>query len=425
MNSPPRVALFTDCFHEVNGAAHSCRQLVQYANRHNLPFLSVHGGPRTELIHQGSVINLELERGPATFPVDTDFGCDPLLWRYAKKVAKVLKDFQPDIVHVISPGDFSALGAYLGHRLGVPIIGSYHTQLHQYAATRMRRSIAFLPSLLREFVVDFVQRATLRGMTLFYKIPRLLLAPTPEICHWLGRFTGRPCRLMGRGVDTTKFDPAWRDANDGVFRLGYVGRLTIEKNVRFLAQIEQALLALGKTNYRFVIVGEGSERAWLAEHMQQAELPGVLRGDALSRAYANLDLFVFPSHTDAFGNVVQEALASGVPAVVTSDGGPKFVINDGITGFAAATDDAFIAQVVNLINTPKLRQRMAMAARAATANRTWDDVMSNVYRDYRELRESAAAEVAGQARAAGMGKFPKLKIKFLGYDGTPPTNQPS
>jgi len=230
---------------------------------------------------------------------------------------------------------------------------------------------------------------------------------------------------MGRGVDTTKFDPAWRDANDGVFRLGYVGRLTIEKNVRFLAQIEQALLALGKTNYRFVIVGEGSERAWLAEHMQQAELPGVLRGDALSRAYANLDLFVFPSHTDAFGNVVQEALASGVPAVVTSDGGPKFVINDGITGFAAATDDAFIAQVVNLINTPKLRQRMAMAARAATANRTWDDVMSNVYRDYRELRESAAAEVAGQARAAGMGKFPKLKIKFLGYDGTPPTNQPS
>ncbi len=70
-----------------------------------------------------------------------------------------------------------------------------------------------------------------------------------------------------------------------------------------------------KLHYRFVIVGEGSERAWLAEHMQQAELPGVLRGNALSRAYANLDLFVFPSHTDAFGNVVQEALASGVPAV--------------------------------------------------------------------------------------------------------------
>ena len=178
----------------------------------------------------------------------------------------------------------------------------------------MRRSIAFLPSILREPIVDFVQKASLGGITLFYKIPRMLLAPTPEICHWLGHSTGRPCRFMGRGVDTARFSPAWRDRNDGVFRLGYVGRLTAEKNVRFLARIEQALLALGKTNFRFVIVGEGSERAWLAERLQQAELPGVLSGNALSRAYANLDLFVFPSHTDAFGNVVQEALASGVPA---------------------------------------------------------------------------------------------------------------
>jgi len=424
MNNPPRIALFTDCFHEVNGAAHSCRQLVQYANRHNLPFLSVHGGPRTELIHQGSVINLELERGRATFPVDTDFGCDPLLWRYAKKVAKVLEEFRPDIVHVISPGDFSALGAYLGHQLGVPIIGSYHTQLHQYAATRMRRSIGFLPSLLREPIVGFVQGASLWGMTLFYKIPSLLLAPTHEICHWLGQSTGRPCRLMGRGVDTTKFSPAWRDVNDGVLRLGYVGRLTAEKNVRFLAQIERALLALGRTNYRFVIVGDGSERAWLAEHLQQADLPGVLRGDALSRAYANLDLFVFPSHTDAFGNVVQEALASGVPAVVTSDGGPKFVIDDGLTGFAAATDEAFIARVINLIDDPQLRQRMAAAARAATAHKTWDVVMSNVYRHYRELCDSAAAEVAARARAGAMRRFPEPKIKSLGY-GAPATKQPS
>jgi len=423
MNNPPRIALFTDCFHEVNGAAHSCRQLVQYANRHNLPFLSVHGGPRTELIHQGSVIYLELERGRATFPVDTDFGCDPLLWRYAKKVAKVLEEFRPDIVHVISPGDFSALGAYLGHQLGVPIIGSYHTQLHQYAATRMRRSIGFLPSLLREPIVGFVQGASLWGMTLFYKIPSLLLAPTQEICHWLGQSTGRPCRLMGRGVDTTRFSPAWRDVNDGVLRLGYVGRLTAEKNVRFLAQIERALLALGRTNYRFVIVGDGSERAWLAEHLQQADLPGVLRGDALSRAYANLDLFVFPSHTDAFGNVVQEALASGVPAVVTSDGGPKFVIDDGLTGFAAATDEAFIARVINLIDDPQLRQRMAVAARAATAHKTWDVVMSNVYRHYRELCDSAAAEVAARARAGAMRRFPEPKIKSLGY-GAPATKQP-
>jgi glycosyltransferase involved in cell wall biosynthesis len=415
VNNPLRVALFTDCFHEVNGAAHSCRQLVQYAARHNLPFLSVHSGPRTELIQQGSVIKLELKRGRTAFPIDIDFGCDLLLWRYARVVEKTLEEFRPDLIHVISPGDFSGLGAYLGHRRGVPIIGSYHTQLHQYAATRIRRSIAFLPSILREPVVNLVREASLQGMTLFYKIPRMLLAPTPEICRWLEQSTGRPCRFMGRGVDTARFSPAWRDANDGVFRLGYVGRLTAEKNVRFLARIEQALLATGKINYRFVIVGEGSERAWLAEHLQKAELPGVLRGDALSRAYANLDLFVFPSHTDAFGNVVQEALASGVPAVVTADGGPKFVINDGITGFAAATDEEFIARVIHLTADSHLRQRMAVAARAATADRQWEDVLSNVYHHYRELCESAAVEATGRARAGHLVGFRPEKAKSLGY----------
>jgi glycosyltransferase involved in cell wall biosynthesis len=415
VNNPPRVALFADCFHEVNGAAHSCRQLVQYAASHNLPFLSVHSGPRTKLIQEGSVTKLELQRGRTTFSVDVDFGCDLLLWRYAKVVESVLEEFRPDLVHVISPADFSGLGAYLAHRLGVPLIASYHTQLHQYAATRMRQSIAFLPSILREPIVDFVQEASLRGITLFYKIPRMVLAPTPEICHWLEQSTGRPCRSMGRGVDTSRFSPAWRDIHDGVFRLGYVGRLTIEKNVRFLARIEQALLAMGKTNYRFVIVGEGSERAWLAERLQQAELPGVLGGSALSRAYANLDLFVFPSHTDAFGNVVQEALASGVPAVATSDGGPKFVIDDGITGFVAATDDEFIARVIHLTENPQLRQRMAAAARAATCDRKWEDVLSNLYSHYRELCESEAVEVASRARPGHLSGFPNQKAKSLGY----------
>ena len=415
MNNPPRVALFTDCFHEVNGAAHSCRRLVQYAASHDLPFLSVHSGPRTEIIRQGSVSMLELHRGRTSFPVDADFGCDLLLWRYAKVVKRVLKEFRPDLIHVISPGDFSGLGAYLAHRLGIPLIASYHTELHEYAATRMRRAIAFLPSIVREPIVNFVRKSSLQGITLFYRIPRLLLAPTPEICHWLGQSTGRPCRLMGRGVDTAKFNPAWRGASDGVFRLGYVGRLTVEKNVRFLARIEQGLIARGKTNYRFVIVGEGSERAWLAEHLQKAELTGVLRGDALSRAYANLDLFVFPSHTDAFGNAVQEALASGVPAVVTADGGPKFAVNDGVTGFVAASDDEFIARVIELTESPQLRQRMATAARAATANRTWGDVMSKVYGYYRELRDSAAVEATSHARRGHLSGLPHQETKPLRY----------
>lgn len=415
MNNPLRVALFTDCFYEVNGAAHSCRHLVQYAANNNYPFLSVHCGPRTEILRQGSVTKLELQRGPTTFAVDTDFGCDLLLWRHANQVWQVLQEFQPDLIHVISPGDFSALGAYLGHRLGVPIIASYHTQLHEYAGTRTRRAMAFLPSMLRDPIANLAQFAARHGVTQFYRIPSMLMAPNPELCDWLVQATGRPCRLMGRGVDTVKFSPAWRNASDGILRLGYVGRLTTEKNVRFLQRVEQALTAEGIDNFRFVIVGEGSERAWLRENMRHVELTGVLRGEALSRAYANFDLFVFPSHTDAFGNVVQEALASAVPAVVTNQGGPRFIIDDGITGFAAANDAEFITRVVDLVRGQQLRRRMGAAARAATRNRRWEDVLSTVYHHYQELCETAAAKVAGKVSPGYAGGFAGRKNRAVPY----------
>ena len=134
---------------------------------------------------------------------------------------------------------------------------------------------------------------------------------------------------MRRGVDTRLFDPARRRRSDDTFRIGYVGRLTPEKNVRFLAELGVALKAKGQDNVEFVIVGEGSEEAWLRQNVPNVTCTGVLRGDALAEAYAGMDLFAFPSRTDTFGNVVLEALASGVPAVVTDGGGPKFIVAAG------------------------------------------------------------------------------------------------
>src|SRR6202044_3703622 len=126
--------------------------------------------------------------------------------------------------------------------------------------------------------------------------------------------------------------------------------------------VQQQLTRQGVRNFRFLIVGQGAEERWLREHLPGVELPGVLRGPSLSRAYANMDLFVFPSHTDTFGNVVLEALASGVPAVVTPDGGPRYIVQDGGTG-SIATDDGFSAAVAKLILDPDLHAQMGLAAR--------------------------------------------------------------
>jgi glycosyltransferase involved in cell wall biosynthesis len=130
------------------------------------------------------------------------------------------------------------------------------------------------------------------------------------------------------------------------------------------------------------VVGDGSEREWLQANLKRAEFPGVLKGEALARAYANMDLFVFPSHTDTFGNVVLEAFASGVPVVVTSSGGPKYLVEQGVTGYAAADDAAFIAAVKSILADAELHGKMRVAAREYALSLGWDAVFEKVYETY-------------------------------------------
>jgi glycosyltransferase involved in cell wall biosynthesis len=167
-----------------------------------------------------------------------------------------------------------------------------------------------------------------------------------------------------------------------------VGRLSAEKNVRMLAAVERTLIASGLTAYRFVIIGEGSERPWLEQHMTRAELPGVLRGSALARAYADMDLFVFPSETDTVGNVVLEAMASGVPVIAMAQGGPKFIVEPNVSGLLVNDERELAAASLTLIRDRARRERMRMAARARAATLSWDRIFDSVYSVYAQVSRS-------------------------------------
>ena len=130
------------------------------------------------------------------------------------------------------------------------------------------------------------------------------------------------------------------------------------------------------------MVGDGDDREWLRGNLPGVELPGVLRGEALARAYANMDVFVFPSETDTFGNVIQEALASGVPCVVSALGGPKYLVQHGETGFVAPTREAYADSVAVLMRNPHLLQTMKAKARRAAEGREWKAVFEGVYTRY-------------------------------------------
>ncbi len=191
---------------------------------------------------------------------------------------------------------------------------------------------------------------------------------------------------MPRGVEADLFQPNFRTrtAQDRTVVLGFVGRLSVEKNVALLATVQQELERMGFHDFRFMIVGHGAEEAWLREHLARAEFTGVLKGKALSEAYANMDLFVFPSHTDTFGNVVLEALASGVPAIVTPDGGPPTIIRDGQTGRIAADED-FANAVAGVLRDPATYAAMRKAARAYALTMSWDAVFDGVYEAYERI----------------------------------------
>ncbi|MGE0884402.1 MAG: glycosyltransferase [Blastocatellales bacterium] len=398
MKTDLRVAFFTDSYLEVNGVAHTSRQLADFAKRCELPFLCVHAGMKNELVQDGSLQRLELKRSGFGFALDADLRFDLLLMmRHARRALKIVRQFKPDVIHITGPSDIGLLGVYIARRLNLPIVLSWHTNIHEYAKQRLEKLLPFLPDISQFSLAGSAEQLSLKLTLLFYKLGKVFLAPNEELAEMLRRNLNRQVFLMRRGVDTDLFSPAKRQRNEGLFTIGYVGRLTPEKNVRLLVELEKRLREAGAGNFRFVIVGQGSEREWMEQQMQpqgNVEFAGVLKGEALARAYANLDLFVFPSTTDTFGNVVLEAQASGVPAIVSDQGGPKFIIRDGKTGLVANGGRGFLEAILRLMSEPELHHQMREAARDLACRASWNAVFEQVYQAYESCRERVAAEKA-------------------------------
>lgn len=381
----PRVALFCDTFHEVNGAALTCRELVAFARRRGYPLFNLRGGPVTRVFEDGSVTIQELRRGLCSLDLGAALRADPFLLRHRGRVRESLRRFQPDLIHFIALGDCGTLAALQAREMGVPTVASWHTNVHEFAAWRLRSMLPFLPVAWRNGLSAAVERQILALTLRFYGTSRLIFAPNPELIQMIEQGSGKPVLPMHRGIDLDLYSPAKRRRGDDAFVLGYVGRLAAEKNVRFLAKLEQGLLARGHRNFRFLVVGPGEERGWLEANLRHAELPGTLQGEALAEAYANMDLFVFPSHTDTFGNVILEALASGVPPMVTAGGGPKYLVQHGKTGMIGETDEAFTDNVSRVMSDRQWHENMRRAAREDACNYSWDAVFERLYEHYRSV----------------------------------------
>src|SRR6202521_1678285 len=388
------MALFPCTYREIDGVANTSRQFAAFAKERGFAFLLVHAGPRDEVITEGSITRVQLRRSRIKFPLDGHHEFDLLFLRHYPRLLRLLRDFSPDVIHITGPSDVGILGTLLAHNLGVTLAASWQTNLHQFARCRVSRLLSSWPENLSAKLAAAAEFATFHAAARFYKIPRLLFAPNCELVELLGKATGKPCFLMSHGVNTEVFSPAFRERPAGPFRLGYVGRLTPEKNVRFFAQLERDLLAKGNRDFRIVLIGQGSEEKWLRENMQHAEFVGWLTGQDLSRAFANMDAFVFPSETDTFGLAVLEALASGVPAVMSPSGGPKYTVEHGKSGYIAKHFDEFASLLTILMTQPELHHSMRLEARhRALSMGSWEQIFAGMYKtDERYARSAPQVE---------------------------------
>ena len=384
---PPRVAFFPDSFHEVNGVAHTSRHFEQFARKHNLPFFCVRAGPQNQGLQKtGNLWTLELPRCAFSIPLEKDLGFDPVYLRHVPRLEDAIEDFAPDIIHITGPSDIGLLGASLARHYSIPLAASWHTNVHEYAGRRFSHLLRMFSEIRPVGAALALEDCAMKFAADFYSAAEVLFAPSQQLCAQLKLATGRPCFLMRRGIDCKLFNPSRRRRPDGdkTFILGYVGRLSAEKNVRLLAQIQRELKSSAQINFRFVIVGHGTEEAWLRRNLPGAVFTGVLRGEALANAFADMDLFVFPSHTDTFGNVVLEAMASGVPGIVTEDGGPSTIVSDGETG--RITDNvSFTREILNLLRDSPTLAKMRRAARTCALSATWDSIFEEIYARYMVL----------------------------------------
>lgn len=361
-----RVAIVSESFlPHVNGVTNSVRRITSYLHQqgHEVLILAPDDGPRTE---QGA----RVVRLPAVdFPLIDSL---PVGWP-SLRVRRLLHDFAPDVVHLASPFFLGWRAASVAKKLGIPTLAVYQTDVAGFAPM---------------YNLGFLTKPAWAWIRKTHRLVARTLAPSTVTADTLRRNGVPRVRLWPRGVDSANFDPERRDAElrerlapNGELLVGFVGRLAREKAAHRLAALAE------EPGVRLVLVGDGPDREKLERTLPGAAFLGQLTGSELARAYASLDVFVHTGVHETFCQTVQEALASGVPAIAPDIGGPRDLIEHGVTGFLL-DDAAFDEQLRKSIRTladPEVRAEFSARARESVRERTWDAVCARLLEHYAEI----------------------------------------
>jgi phosphatidylinositol alpha 1,6-mannosyltransferase len=381
-----RVAIVAESFlPHVNGVSNSVIRTLEHLRRTGHEALVIapdtpHGEQPAERIHDG----IRVHRVPSCmFPKVTTLPLGLPLPR----ILRVLRGFEPDVVHLASPALLGWGGVKAARRLGVPTVAVYQTDVPGFAAS---------------YGIGVTERAAWAWFRHLHRLADRTLAPSSATMDSLVAHGIPRVHKWARGVDMIGYAPSARDealrrhwSPEGKPVVGFVGRLAPEKHVERLT----SLAAAG--DVQVVIVGDGVDRAKLQSAMPTAVFTGALYGEELATAYASMDVFVHAGEHETFCQVVQEALASGLPVIAPDAGGPRDLVTPWRTGLLLGVKE-FEAQLPNAVaHLLEDRQRYSVAARRSILQRSWPVICDELLGHYEAVLSPVARARMRRQHAQG------------------------
>ncbi|WP_433745992.1 glycosyltransferase family 4 protein [Falsibacillus pallidus] len=369
-----KIALFTDTFFpQVNGVARTLKRYIDYLESQGIEY---------------QVFVPSIEDCPA-YPNIHQFASYPFFFYKECRTAVVLprtvevrlKEFSPDIIHVATPLTMGLIGARLAKKLGIPAVASYHTHFDQY---------------LEYFKLKWLSSIVWKYMKWFHDPFQRIFVPSQETYSYLLNRSFQNISIWSRGVDSDLYHPMKKTVKiREKYQLGdrkillYVGRLSPEKDVEILNQVIQQFPESYKNQIHWLIVGDGPSRMEMQSKLagHPVTFTGYLGGEELAEVYASSDLFVFPSASETFGNVVLEAMASGLPVITSNKGGVKNIVKHGKNGYMCPEKNVneFIQSISDLLNNDRHATLMGMNARSYAEDQKWDVIFKSFLTELREI----------------------------------------
>ncbi len=385
-----KVAFFAEILQPGHdGAVRTMFQLINRIDASEFEFLFFCG------TSPDSLNGFEVVKIPAyTVPLNRNYKISvPALGK--KLINDKLAEFKPDVVHIATPSMLGWFALNYARQHHLPVLSIYHTHFISYVDYYFKH----LP-----FMVGYVRKKVTETTKDFYSSCDKIYIPSESIAGWIKELgvNADHITIWKRGIDTQLFSPDKRN-HDLSFNITgnhkpsviFASRLVWEKNLETLFRIYDRIIE-EQIPVNLIIAGDGKERQTCEARMPGAFFMGNVNHNRLSELYASSDIFLFPSVSEAYGNVVLEAMASGLPCVIADGGGSADFIEQGVNGFKCQpyNEDDYIDKIKLILSDHSLRQRFAAAGLRYAKGFDWEQLAHTYFTDLKELAHHEVPEMA-------------------------------